>query len=177
MRKLHRIVVTAAVAIGALVAGFAVLGTPGSDGVARAGGDSLQVVAGEFFFSPGTLTADADTDFTVTLTNNGGILHNFTIDVGGFPATGNAPGGGTTSETFNLAAGSYDYFCSIGGHRGAGNGRHHHDHGRTITITTTADTPAADAAAARADRRNNEHGGHIGPNIDLTRRRQARANR
>ncbi|MGI9659035.1 MAG: hypothetical protein ACR2OD_09005, partial [Gaiellaceae bacterium] len=76
--------------------------------VAQAGGTTLNVGAQEFSLSPATLTAPANTSFSVTLTNNGGIQHNFTIDApGADPTTGNAQPGGTSSNTFNLPDGTY----------------------------------------------------------------------
>ncbi len=112
------ILVLVSVALGG---SFAVLQGRYGLGDAQAGGGGLNVTAGSFSFSPTTLGATADTPFTVTMNVSSGF-HNFTIRTpsGPDPTTGNAGSGGSASNTFNLSAGQYDYYCSIPGHEALG---------------------------------------------------------
>jgi plastocyanin len=107
--------------------------TPGrhTDRRCSRGRGSLNVGAREFSLTPSGLTAPADTNFTVSLKNNGGLTHNFTIQGNG--TTGNVTAGGTGNQTFNLPDGTYPFFCSIGNHR---------QQGMSGTITIGTGTPA-----------------------------------
>jgi uncharacterized cupredoxin-like copper-binding protein len=87
-------------------------------------------------FEPTELTIPADTDVTINLTNSGALPHTF--DVESF-ASGEIPGGGTGSLTVNLPAGTYEYWCSIPGHKEAG---------MVGTLTVVAGGEETDGAAA-----------------------------
>lgn len=70
-------------------------------------------VAGGTNLKPGT--------YTFTVTNNGPSAHNLTIEGPGLnePATPTFTSG-TQSLTVTLASGSYEFFCSVPGHKEAG---------------------------------------------------------
>lgn len=84
---------------------------------AAAGPGELQVSAKEFSFQPSQLTADAGS-IDVHFTNAGVIEHDFTIEGSGGPLA--AAPGQTTEKSFELAAGTYTFFCSVPGHRQSG---------------------------------------------------------
>lgn len=95
----------------------------GGDGGGGDGGEdgaptALDVSAAEFSFTPNALTAPADTEVTVNLTNGGTIEHDITIDEAGLKVLASA--GQSASGSFTLAAGSYTFYCSVPGHREAG---------------------------------------------------------
>lgn len=81
--------------------------------------EAIQVGAKEFAFDPAAIQVAAGTEFTVELTNTGVIEHDFTI-TGQESAKVVAVGGATASGAFTLAAGTYEYFCSIVGHKESG---------------------------------------------------------
>jgi nitrite reductase (NO-forming) len=70
-------------------------------------------------FEPTEVTIPANTDVTITLPNNGVAVHNFNIDELGVKSE-DVPGGGSTTVTINAPAGTYEFYCSIPGHREAG---------------------------------------------------------
>ena len=86
---------------------------------APAADEAIHVTAKEFAFEPAAIEAAADTEFTVELTNSGVIEHDFTI-TGQESAKVVAAGGATASGAFTLAAGTYEYFCSVVGHKESG---------------------------------------------------------
>jgi len=112
-------------------AGFAQDGTPpagGTPGASPEASPSASPVAGEadvtvtmvdIAFEPNEFTIAADTDVVVFLLNDGALEHNFVIDELGV-ASETVPGGGSTTVTINAPAGTYEYYCSIPGHREAG---------------------------------------------------------
>lgn len=124
----------AALAAAALVALWALPEGGSGPRLAQAGVTSHNVTASEFSLSPATLSAPANTSFTVTLANSGSLTHNFTIQVAGTPTTGNVSPGSSASGTFNLPDGTFTYFCSIGTHRAQGMQG-------TITIGTGTSSP------------------------------------
>jgi nitrite reductase (NO-forming) len=112
-------------------AGFAQDGTPPAGGTPdaspeaspsaspAAGGGDVTVVMVDIAYEPTEFTIPADTDVVVSLPNEGQLEHNFVIDELNI-ASETIPGGETTSVTINAAAGEYEYYCSIPGHREAG---------------------------------------------------------
>ncbi len=70
-------------------------------------------------FEPNEFTIAADTDVVISLLNEGGLEHNFVIDELGI-ASETVPGGGSTTVTINAPVGTYEFYCSIPGHRQAG---------------------------------------------------------
>jgi uncharacterized cupredoxin-like copper-binding protein len=93
----------------------------GDGGADEAAGEpvELQVTAIDIDFVESELEAPAGTDFTITLTNNGAIQHDFVIEGTDF-RTSLLNGGQTETITVNLPAGEYVYYCSVPGHRQAG---------------------------------------------------------
>jgi plastocyanin len=84
----------------------------------EATGESVTVEAIDIDFNPNQFSIPANTDATVTLTNNGGIQHTFTIDELGIDEA--LDPGETREITINAEAGDYVYYCSVPGHRQAG---------------------------------------------------------
>lgn len=83
-----------------------------------ASGDGVTVVASEFAFDPVDLTLPADEDVEVTLENAGVVEHDITVDELDLEIY--AAASETVTETVNVAAGTYDFYCSIPGHRASG---------------------------------------------------------
>ena len=87
---------------------------------AEASGDGgVLVNAVDIAFEPKELTIPADTDVVITITNNGALQHDFCIDELGIKSD-LLNGGESTEVTINAAAGTYEYYCSVTGHREAG---------------------------------------------------------
>jgi uncharacterized cupredoxin-like copper-binding protein/mono/diheme cytochrome c family protein len=105
------------------------------------GSGELQVSAVDIAFEQKELSGPADTEFTITVTNNGASQHDFVIDELGIKTKLLNPGESET-VTVNAPAGDYTYYCSVPGHRQAG---------MEGTLTISADAgqaaPAGDAAA------------------------------
>ncbi|MCC6704204.1 MAG: cupredoxin domain-containing protein, partial [Thermomicrobiales bacterium] len=111
----------------------------GDDAAATAGEPvELQIEAVDIAFDTKELAGPANTDFTITLTNNGAAQHDFVIEGTDFK-TEILNAGQNQTITVNLPAGEYIFYCSIPGHRPAGMEG-------TLTITE-----AGGAAAAPAD--------------------------
>ena len=70
-------------------------------------------------FEPADVTIPANTDVTVTVTNDGALDHNWDV-LGTAFKTEIAGGGDVQTLTVNLAAGSYDVQCDVPGHAQAG---------------------------------------------------------
>lgn len=97
-------------------------GTPEAGAAAgAAAGTATTVSMVEMKFEPADLTIPANTDYTVTVVNNGVLPHYWAIE-GTDLASPETPGGDTTPHdvVVNLAAGSYTVFCPVPGHRQAG---------------------------------------------------------
>jgi plastocyanin len=80
-------------------------------------GPALTISAQNTAFSTKTLEAPAG-QVTITLQNKDPFIHNFTIDALG--VTVEANGNQTTTGTFQAVPGTYEYYCSIPGHKAAG---------------------------------------------------------
>jgi uncharacterized cupredoxin-like copper-binding protein len=70
-------------------------------------------------FEPKEFTIAADTDVTVTITNDGALQHDFTIDELDV-ASDLFDGGSSGTVTINAPAGTYEFYCSVPGHKEAG---------------------------------------------------------
>ncbi|HWK81109.1 MAG TPA: cupredoxin domain-containing protein [Thermomicrobiales bacterium] len=70
-------------------------------------------------FAPKELTIAADTDVTITITNEGVLQHDFVIDSGAIESI-LLNGGDSDTVVVNLPAGTYQFYCSVPGHREAG---------------------------------------------------------
>jgi uncharacterized cupredoxin-like copper-binding protein len=77
------------------------------------------VSAGDLFFDPNALTIPANTDVTITLTNGGGSQHDlYQPDMDAQTPLLNP--GESGSVVINLPAGTYQFWCTVPGHRDAG---------------------------------------------------------
>jgi uncharacterized cupredoxin-like copper-binding protein len=105
--------------IGAVEAATPVPAEEATAEAATAPGAGLSVEMVDIAFKPTELTIPANTDTVLNLTNSGAAVHNFTIDN---PAvtSGDYTPGQTGTLTLNLPAGTYQYYCSIPGHKEAG---------------------------------------------------------
>jgi outer membrane protein assembly factor BamB len=81
--------------------------------------DAIAVSAIDISFEQKELSIAADTDVTITVTNNGMLQHDLVIE-GTDYATPILNGGDSAELVVNLPAGEYFYFCSVAGHREAG---------------------------------------------------------
>jgi plastocyanin len=80
--------------------------------------EEVTVEAVDIDFNPNEFSIPANTDVPVTLTNTGSILHTFTIDELGIDEELHP--GETREITINADAGEYVYYCTVPGHRQAG---------------------------------------------------------
>lgn len=82
------------------------------------GAREVEVLAADFAFDPSEITAEAGDEIAIVL-RSGDMVHDFTIDeLDARVAAGEgetATGGLTVAEP-----GTYTYYCSVPGHRGAG---------------------------------------------------------
>ena len=104
-----------------LLAAVLVLAACGSDASAGApDGDELRIVSGEMFFEPTQLTAQTGT-VEITLVNEGATRHDLVIEeLGDLEVVPLVDAGDTVSGSVALEAGTYTFYCSVPGHRGAG---------------------------------------------------------
>lgn len=86
---------------------------------AAAGGEEISVTAVDIAFEEEELTIPADTDVTVTVTNNGFLQHDWVVEDTDI-ASPMLNGGDSAEVVVNLPAGTYTYYCSVAGHREAG---------------------------------------------------------
>jgi uncharacterized cupredoxin-like copper-binding protein len=70
-------------------------------------------------FQPTEITIPANTDVTITITNNGAATHTFDIDALNIH-TGEMQPGTTKTVTVNAAPGDFEYYCAVPGHKQAG---------------------------------------------------------
>ena len=86
---------------------------------AASAAQELTVTSFDIYFEPTELTIPAGQDVVVALPNEGAAPHNFSIDELGISV--DQPAGATDlSATINAAAGSYEYYCNVPGHKEAG---------------------------------------------------------
>jgi plastocyanin len=85
------------------------------------GGDAagVELATVDIAFEPNEFSIAAGTDVEVTITNNGVLEHDFHIEELGVASELLASGESAT-VTINGEAGSYEFFCSVPGHREAG---------------------------------------------------------
>jgi outer membrane protein assembly factor BamB/plastocyanin len=92
---------------------------PVASPVAESSGSTAAIALVDIAFDPKDLTIPANTDVTIQLTNNGAAVHNFNIDELNIHS-GDINPGASGSVTINAAPGTYQYYCSIPGHKEAG---------------------------------------------------------
>lgn len=110
---------TRALLVGAACA-FALTACGGGGGDtsdAAAAESTVTVTAGDMFFDPTDVSADAGT-IGIELDNEGAMLHNLVLEEGGKVAEADA--GASDSGTVELEAGTYTFYCDVPGHREAG---------------------------------------------------------
>jgi uncharacterized cupredoxin-like copper-binding protein len=105
-------------AIPAVVAAVTLAACGGGAGTEGASGDGLTVVATEYEFEPADVTIPADTPTEVTVDNQGIIEHDWTVDE--LEVLIHADPGESATDSVTAAAGTYDIYCSIPGHRELG---------------------------------------------------------
>lgn len=88
----------------------------GDDGASPAASGSIEVEAGDLYYSQESLAATAgEIDFT--LVNVGAVEHDLVIEEAGDEVVAFAEAGETATGTIELEAGTYTFYCSIPGHR------------------------------------------------------------
>ncbi len=84
-----------------------------------AGAPEIEVVARDFSFSPTELTVPAGTTVNLLLVNEGKLLHDVTIPVLEFRVEA-LPGTRVSASLTVADPGTYEFICSVPGHRDAG---------------------------------------------------------
>lgn len=113
--------------------------TPGAEGEAAEAAMEVTVTSNDIFFEPTELTIPANTNVKFILPNEGAAAHDFSIDALGIEEA-IAPGD-TKEVIVNAPAGTYEFYCSVPGHKQAG---------MVGALTVTEDAAAAPAAASPA---------------------------
>ena len=80
---------------------------------------AVTVSAFDLSFTPSSFTIPADTDITITVTNDGNLQHDLRIEDTDF-GTALIAGGGSEDVVVNLPAGEYTFICTVEGHAAAG---------------------------------------------------------
>jgi len=97
----------------------AALSTPlASPAAASAATTSVSIEAVDIDWNPKEATIPANTDVTITVTNNGAALHTFVIEDLGIKVE--LKPGQTEEVVVNAPAGSYEFICDVPGHAQAG---------------------------------------------------------
>jgi uncharacterized cupredoxin-like copper-binding protein len=92
-------------------------GTPASGG-GEAAAPGLTLEAVDIAFKPTELSVKADTPTTISITNTGAALHNFSVAELGVSV--DIQPGETQTVEINAPAGSYQFYCDVPGHKEAG---------------------------------------------------------
>ncbi|MBA2521382.1 MAG: cupredoxin domain-containing protein [Chloroflexia bacterium] len=97
-----------------------------ADATTSDGSAAVTIDAEDIYFRPNVITLPADTPVTVTFTNQGQIVHNFSVTDRNNPGLENLNivvtlnPGETRTFTINAPAGDYYFFCDQPGHEAAG---------------------------------------------------------
>jgi uncharacterized cupredoxin-like copper-binding protein len=88
---------------------------------AGSGGGETEVALNtvDLAFEPNEFAIAANTDVTITITNEGVLEHDFAVDDLGVQSELLASGD-TTTVTINAAPGTYEFHCTVPGHAQAG---------------------------------------------------------
>lgn len=116
-QSLRLMIATAVTGIVVAACGGAATSQP-APSASQPSGTEISVAATEFAFDPDTISIPAGVAETVTLANKGTIEHDITIDALGVKI--HAGVGDTVSGTVTAEAGTYEFYCSIPGHKQAG---------------------------------------------------------
>ena len=79
----------------------------------------LTIEAGDLWFSPDELTISAQGTTTITLEDVGVTVHNLTVDALGLQIVA-TPGSSSQASVVAPQPGTYEFYCSVSGHRAAG---------------------------------------------------------
>ncbi len=79
----------------------------------------LTVEAGDLWFRPGELTISSQGTTTITLTDVGAAVHNLTVDALDLQVVA-VPGSSSQASIVAPQPGTYEFYCSVSGHRAAG---------------------------------------------------------
>ena len=83
------------------------------------GAEEYQIVAGDLFFEPSSLTVRAETPVNITFVNEGRVFHDLTIAELDFHLNAD-PGQSASGGLEGLAPGEYRFECTVPGHAQAG---------------------------------------------------------
>lgn len=119
IRRYAAVMALGAIGVGAL-AGCGGDTGESSDGGGKSSESAVKVEMKEYQFIPPALTATAGAPITVEATNKGTMEHDFTIEGHEDAKIAVPTPGATVSGTYNLAAGTYNVFCSVPGHKESG---------------------------------------------------------
>ena len=86
--------------------------TENGDATSGSGEGDLQITATDNEFDSEGLTAAADTEVTLVMTNEGSALHNWAVPDEGVEMD-LVSGGEEGETTFNLPAGEYEFTCEV----------------------------------------------------------------
>ncbi len=111
--RVRLLIATSLLALGLAACG----GSDDSSSADNGAATAVTIEAGDLFFSPEALTVSAE-GVAITLENIGMVEHNLVIDEIDLEIYVDV--NETATETVVLAAGTYDFYCSIPGHREAG---------------------------------------------------------
>lgn len=95
--------------------------TPSADSGSTTTANVVKITmeAGNFYFSPKTITAKKGDTIEVTLTGKG-MMHDFTLDEFNVSSGMVEPGKTVTFKFTADKSGTFEYYCSIGSHRQRG---------------------------------------------------------
>jgi uncharacterized cupredoxin-like copper-binding protein len=112
--------------------------------------NTVDVVASDFMFDPGSLSVDAAGRTTFRLTNDGGTTHALEIEGNGVEEETEEIGPGESAEvTVDLKDGRYEFYCPVDGHREQGmEGTLVAGSGAGGAATTTDETETDDGGGA-----------------------------
>ncbi len=79
----------------------------------------LMVEAGDLWFGPDELTITSQGTTTITLIDVGAAVHNLSVDELGLQVVA-APGQSSQVSIVDPKPGTYEFYCSVSGHRAAG---------------------------------------------------------
>ncbi|MGB3325219.1 MAG: cupredoxin domain-containing protein, partial [Mycolicibacterium fortuitum] len=82
-------------------------------------GTVVEVETVDVAFQPRDLHIPADTDVTIVVTNKGVLQHDFVIEAEGI-SSGVLDSGDSTKIVVNLPAGTYQFWCTLPGHKESG---------------------------------------------------------
>ncbi len=120
MRTPHRLAVPLVAVVLGLAAGSGCSSSSSQDAQGLPGGavsPGIDVVATEMAYDPDSIAVAAG-DVPVRMVNEGTVIHDLRIE--GVPFLVEAEPGETETATVQLEPGTYQFYCSIPGHREAG---------------------------------------------------------